>query len=204
MGFLDFLFGRKGPPIQDAGQLQQALFQAAQAGDQRRLERLCRANRDAGLANFPGWQKVPPQLRDDPEALQGYLPSSGPGGTRTHIVPLKRRVLSQLSYKASQCVGQESNLHSDCGWVTATWARQCPADTTVSTTYGSRTRLPRLRAGDTSPEVERRIRNSQQGWKESNPLCPVWRRTALPGAHPCLSLPDAVPHTVMYGAGGRL
>ncbi len=29
----------------------------------------------------------------------------------------------------SQCVGQELNLHSDCGWVTATWARQCPADT---------------------------------------------------------------------------
>ena len=44
--------------------------------------------------------------------------ASGPGG-----------VLSQLSYKAGQCVGQELNLHSECGWVTATWARQCPADT---------------------------------------------------------------------------
>ena len=40
---------------------------------------------------------------------------SGPGGTRTHIVPLKRRVLSRLSYKASQCVGQELNLPSECG-----------------------------------------------------------------------------------------
>ena len=31
-----------------------------------------------------------------------------------------------------QCVGQELNLHSECGWVTATWARQCPADTFVA------------------------------------------------------------------------
>jgi len=42
-----------------------------------------------------------------------------------------------LSYKASsQCVGQELNLHSECGWVTATWARQCPADTYLSVAQG--------------------------------------------------------------------
>ncbi len=40
-------------------------------------------------------------------------------------------MLCRLSYKASQCVGQELNLHSQRGWVTATWARQCPADTCV-------------------------------------------------------------------------
>ena len=62
---------------------------------------------------------------DDTPRNQG----SGPGGTRTHIVPLKRRVLSRLSDKSGQCVGQELNLHSACGWVTATWARRCPADT---------------------------------------------------------------------------
>ena len=65
---------------------------------------------------------------DDTPRNQG----SGPGGTRTHIVPLKRRVLSRLSDKAGQCVGQELNLHSACGWVTATWARRCPADTNIS------------------------------------------------------------------------
>ena len=53
----------------------------------------------------------------------------GPGGGRTHIPLLKKQVLRRWSYKAGQCVGQELNLHSVCGWVTATWARQCPADT---------------------------------------------------------------------------
>ena len=62
---------------------------------------------------------------DDTPRNQG----SGPGGTRTHIVPLKRRVLSRLSDKAGQCVGQELNLHSSRGRVTAAWARRCPADT---------------------------------------------------------------------------
>ena len=57
--------------------------------------------------------------------------SSGPGGDRTHIPLFKRQVLRRLSYKAIQCVGQELNLHSECGWVTATWARQCPADTSM-------------------------------------------------------------------------
>jgi tetratricopeptide (TPR) repeat protein len=73
MGFFDFLFGRREPPIQDAGQLRQALFQAAQAGDARRLERLCRANRSAVAEHFPTWQKVPPGLRDDPQALHRYM-----------------------------------------------------------------------------------------------------------------------------------
>src|SRR5947209_16395565 len=73
MGFLDFLFGRREEPIRDAGRLRQALFEAAQAGDARRLERLCRANRSAVAENFPGWQKVPEELRDDPQALQRYI-----------------------------------------------------------------------------------------------------------------------------------
>jgi hypothetical protein len=55
-----------------------------------------------------------------------------------------------------QCVGQESNLHCPAGgWVTATWARQCPADACLfsfwegearpppSGTSGSRTHTPR-------------------------------------------------------------
>ena len=64
---------------------------------------------------------------DDTPSFQG----SGPGGDRTHIPLFKRQVLRRLSYKAFlQCVGQELNLHSvGRGWVTATWARQCPADT---------------------------------------------------------------------------
>jgi hypothetical protein len=73
MGFLDFLFGRRKTPIPDARQLRQALFQAAQGGDVRRLERLCRANRAAVVEQFPGWQKVPEGLRDDPQALQHYM-----------------------------------------------------------------------------------------------------------------------------------
>jgi tetratricopeptide (TPR) repeat protein len=73
MGFLDYLFGRREPQIRDAGQLQQALFEAAQAGDVRRLERLCRANRSAIAEHFPGWQKVPEGLRDDPQGLPRYI-----------------------------------------------------------------------------------------------------------------------------------
>ncbi len=72
MGFFDFLFGRREPPITDAGRLRHALFEAAQAEDVRRLERLCRTNRDAIIEHFPGWQTVPPELRDDPPVVEGY------------------------------------------------------------------------------------------------------------------------------------
>ena len=58
--------------------------------------------------------------------------SSGPAGSRTLNLDFKRVLLCRLSYKAGQCVGQELNLHSECGWVTATWARRCPADTFVA------------------------------------------------------------------------
>jgi tetratricopeptide (TPR) repeat protein len=75
MGIRDFLFGRREPPIGDAVQLRQALFQAAQAGDGRRLERLCQVNRSAIVETFPSWQKPPPELRDNPEALQRYVHS---------------------------------------------------------------------------------------------------------------------------------
>ena len=46
----------------------------------------------------------------------------------THLSGLKDRRPRQKS-NAPQCVGQELNLHSKCGWFTITWARQCPADT---------------------------------------------------------------------------
>ncbi len=65
-----------------------------------------------------------------PVRRHAQISDSGPGGDRTHSPLFKRQVLRRLSYKAvAQCVGQELNLHSDCGWVTATWARRCPADT---------------------------------------------------------------------------
>src|SRR5262249_8764422 len=41
-----------------------------------------------------------------------HVPHSGPGGNRTHNTLIKSQVLCRLSYKAGQCVGQESNLHS--------------------------------------------------------------------------------------------
>ncbi len=54
------------------------------------------------------------------------------GGIRTRALRLERPAATPQAYEGiSQCVGQELNLHSDCGWVTATWARQCPADTFV-------------------------------------------------------------------------
>jgi hypothetical protein len=63
--------------------------------------------------------------------------TSGPAGSRTLNLDFKRVLLCRLSYKAVvQCVGQELNLHSSRGWVTATWARRCPADTSFSTLDG--------------------------------------------------------------------
>jgi hypothetical protein len=58
--------------------------------------------------------------------------SSGPGGGRPPTPLFKRQVFSRLSYQAvvSVCrAGVEPAQHR--GWVTATWARQCPADTSV-------------------------------------------------------------------------
>ena len=74
----------------------------------------------------------PVQASRLPVRRHAHGSSSGPGGDRTHILLFKKQVLSLLSYKASQCVGQESNLHSEGGCCTDSWARQCPADTFVS------------------------------------------------------------------------
>src|SRR5262249_49102154 len=48
-----------------------------------------------------------------------------------------------------QCVGQELNLHSECGWVTATWAHQCTGGSNFNSTGGNRThkRSPRFELG---------------------------------------------------------
>jgi tetratricopeptide (TPR) repeat protein len=72
MGLFDFLFGSRTPEAQSPDQLQDLLFGAAQAGDGKLLERLCRANRAAIAENFPRWQKVPEGVRNDPAAVQRY------------------------------------------------------------------------------------------------------------------------------------
>jgi tetratricopeptide (TPR) repeat protein len=73
MSLFDFLFGPRAPEIHDPDQLREALFQAAGRGDRKRLEGLCRKNRQAVLDHFPRWQKPPEALRSDPAAMQGYV-----------------------------------------------------------------------------------------------------------------------------------
>jgi tetratricopeptide (TPR) repeat protein len=75
MGLFDFIFGSRVPEIRDPDQLWQALYQAARAGYGRRLEKLCRVNREGILAHFPQWQKVPEEVRSDPAAVQPYVES---------------------------------------------------------------------------------------------------------------------------------
>lgn len=72
MGWFDSLFGRRAPQVQDPEELWRLLFGAAQAGDDQQLQRLCRVNRDAIVAHFPAWQKVPEAVRANPEAVQPY------------------------------------------------------------------------------------------------------------------------------------
>jgi tetratricopeptide (TPR) repeat protein len=73
MGFLDFLFGSRLPEVRDPEHLRGLLFDAAAAGDARRVEKLARAHRDAVLEHFPNWQKVPEAVRTDPAAAQRYF-----------------------------------------------------------------------------------------------------------------------------------
>src|SRR5690242_16235152 len=73
MGLFDALFGSRSPAISDPEQLKKLLFDAAGAGDHRKLEQLGRANRQAVLDHFPTWQKVPEVLRGDPAAMQRYV-----------------------------------------------------------------------------------------------------------------------------------
>jgi tetratricopeptide (TPR) repeat protein len=71
MGFFDRLFGKKAAPV-EPDQLRTLLFDAAATGDLKRVEQLSRAHRDAVVAQFPSWQKIPEPLRSDPSALQNY------------------------------------------------------------------------------------------------------------------------------------
>lgn len=73
MGLFDYFFGSRAASISDPDQLRQALFEAALSGNQRQLERLCGANREAIVNHFPAWQKVPESLRTDPPAMQRYV-----------------------------------------------------------------------------------------------------------------------------------
>ena len=80
---------------------------------------------------------------DDTPSYQG----SGPGGGRTHIPLLKRQVLRRLSYKAIEPVCRAGvEPAQQCGWVTATWARQCPADTSSVPWMGFEPTISTLRA----------------------------------------------------------
>jgi tetratricopeptide (TPR) repeat protein len=73
MGFFDFLFGPRELEIPDPERLRAALFDAAAAGDRRRLEKFCRANRQAVLDNFAVWRKPPDALQGDKAGMQRYI-----------------------------------------------------------------------------------------------------------------------------------
>jgi tetratricopeptide (TPR) repeat protein len=75
MGLFDFIFGSTAPHIQDADQLLATLIETVRAGDLKKLERICRANRETVIQNFPAWQKVPEDVRQDPEKLNRYVPA---------------------------------------------------------------------------------------------------------------------------------
>jgi hypothetical protein len=89
---------------------------------------MSRAWRAAG-AGTHGEPWVPPVLSFSSQV-------SDPCGSRTRLCGLRGRCPNAIDERAElfgeltdQCVGQESNLHCPAGgWVTATWARQCPAD----------------------------------------------------------------------------
>jgi tetratricopeptide (TPR) repeat protein len=72
MGLFDSLFGSRAPEIRDPDKLKNALFQAVGQGDHKKLERLCRKNRQTVVDSFPGWQQPPETVRNDPVAMQSY------------------------------------------------------------------------------------------------------------------------------------
>ena len=51
------------------------MFGAIASGDAAKAEAVCRAQREAIAAEFPGWCTVPDELRRDPQALQRYASS---------------------------------------------------------------------------------------------------------------------------------
>src|SRR5262245_59900430 len=73
MGLFDFIFDSKAAEIHDPDQLKAALFKSAWAGDAKHLEQLCRANQQRVVEHFPGWQKVPDEVRRDQAAMQRYV-----------------------------------------------------------------------------------------------------------------------------------
>lgn len=58
------------PPSPDA--VRRLLFDAVAAGDERRLESLCREHQDLILRSGPAWLEVPEAFRDSPEAYEWY------------------------------------------------------------------------------------------------------------------------------------
>lgn len=52
--------------------LQEQLFEAIVSGDAAKAEAICRAHREAIVAAFPDWRKVPERLRGDQDGLQRY------------------------------------------------------------------------------------------------------------------------------------
>jgi hypothetical protein len=73
MGLFEFLFGPHVPKPSDPGELKRVVLLTVRSGDRRRLERLCRTNSEGIRTHFPGWRKVPEQIRDDPAAVQQYV-----------------------------------------------------------------------------------------------------------------------------------
>jgi tetratricopeptide (TPR) repeat protein len=73
MGLFEFLFGPHVPKPSDPDELKRVVLLTVRSGDRRRLERLCRTNSESIRTHFPGWQKVPEQIRGDPAEVQQYV-----------------------------------------------------------------------------------------------------------------------------------
>jgi tetratricopeptide (TPR) repeat protein len=73
MNWFRGLFGPKLPEIENPEQLREHLFAAVRGGDRRLLAALCREHRDAILARFPDWQRLPEPLRGDRARIEHYM-----------------------------------------------------------------------------------------------------------------------------------
>jgi hypothetical protein len=71
MKWLELL--RRGKSDSSADLLRDLVLDAAKKGDKETLDRMCRDERDRILANFRMWQKVPKELRADPDAVARYV-----------------------------------------------------------------------------------------------------------------------------------
>ena len=72
MAFLDRWFKRKSQEIDDPEQLREMLFAAVSSQDWDGFALLCDAERETIFGNFPGWQRVPEAIHNDPVRLQAY------------------------------------------------------------------------------------------------------------------------------------